>query len=357
MFSPNIIDVSENIAGAYGQFVTTNGFLNGIIRTHISPLSPDPEWLTPLRSRMGELRDTGQNWQIDMPEISTAYYGSFIDYAALIGGVAETIKGKNLNKEELLELLTTMRGELLKHQKTAAGAEKSFTAHLDNIATVEQQLNISLNAGWSELAKEEELMVKIAKAITSLQDQVDQMQDSLTSNEISSGKSYFQTAATIAYTLVTTAGEEIPYLSIISEVYTIGKMAYDLIVTDKKIDEAIDEIVKLRVEASEAAQAAAMAKGVIHLIDSFNLRMAGLSHNLPAIDQMWGAEAGKIGSAIDAINKGADPKSLLDVVTMETAATSWQALADLAQKCASYPVTAGTPVTITTDQAAAKAIA
>jgi hypothetical protein len=186
---------------------------------------------------------------------------------------------------------------------------------------------------------------------------VAQLQDNLTSAEISSGKSYFQTAATISYTLVTAAEIEIPYLSIASEIYTIGKMAYDLIVTDKEIDKAIGEIVKLRIEATEAAQAAAMSKAVIRMINNFDKQMAALAPHLPAIDQMWETEAGKVASTIDAINKGADPKTLLDVVSLKPAAASWGELSRLAQACMTYPVKTGTPVTISTDQSLHKAIA
>jgi hypothetical protein len=355
MFSPNVIEVSENIAGAHAQFLSTTGFLNGAIQTHVSPLSPDPLWLTPLRDRMQKLRDVGHKWQIDAPKIETSYYQSFIDYSALISGVAETIDGKNLSNPDLLDLLNVMRTQLLSYQKAAKTSEADFTKHLDQISSVESLLNQSLTTAWNELALEEQAMVRIAVAITSLQDEVDQLQDSLTSAEISSGKSYFQTAATISYTLVTTAGEEIPFLSIVSEVYTIGKMAYDLIVTDKKIDEAIDKIVELRVEATEAAQAVAMAKGIVHLINNFEKRMAGMAHNLPAIDQMWEAEAGKIGSAIDAINKGADPTILLDIVTMNAAAATWQSLAQLAQNCIISPVKHGKQVLISTDRSVASA--
>ncbi len=357
MLSPNVVEVSETLAGAFSQYTSVQSFGNGVIRTVISPLSPDPVWLSPLRARLANLRDTCQVWQNDGPEILVDFLQPFVNYAPLVEAVAKTAEKDAVTKADLIDLLQAMETSIDGYRAKAKSAEASFASHLKDISLAEQSLDQSLQVGWQELAKEEQQMVKIAQAITALQDRVDQLQDNLTSAEISAGKSYFQTAATISYTLVTTLGEEIPYLSIVSEVFTIGKMAYDLIVTDKQIDEAIDEIVKLRVEATEAAQAAAMAKAVIQMINNFDKRMAAMSDHLPALDQMWEAEAGKVKAVINALESGSDPATLLDLVTLTAAAASWRQLSDFSQHCMNFPIQPGKPVTISTDQTAAQAIA
>lgn len=350
MLSPNVNEVSETIAGAFSQYNTVKSFGYGVMNTVVSPLSPDPEWLTPLRARMDLLKRSCQSWQSESPEILVGFLSPFVGYAPLMEAIADTMKKPNPRTSDLIGLLKAMDESLSAHRTQTKAAETQFTRHIKEITLAEKDLDQSLQVGWEALAHEEQEMLRIAKAITTLQDRVDRLQDNLTSAEISSGKSYFQTSATIAYTLVTTAGEEIPYLSIVAEVYTIGKMAYDLIVTDQQIDEAIDEIVKLRVEASEAAQAAAMAKAIIQMINAFDKRVAGVSDHLPALDQMWEAEAAKVQAVINALESGADPSTLLDLVTLGAAAASWRELATLAQLCITFPIKRGKPVNISTDQ-------
>lgn len=348
MLSPNVVDVSETMAGAFAQYTAVQAFGDSAMRTVISPLSPDPEWLSPLRNRMEQLKLTCQDWQTASPDILVDFLSPFVSFAPLVSSVAQTAQRKGVTSVELVQLLTALQRQMAKYRAVTKSAERRFAAHIQNIALAQKDLDQSLQVGWAELAREQKAMVAIASAITRLQDRLDQLQDDLTSAEISSGKSYFQTAATISYTLVTTAGAEIPFLSIAAEIYTIGKMAYDLIVTDQEIDAAIDQISKLRIAASEAAQAAAMARGVIQTITSFDKRMAALSIHLPALDQMWQTEADKVQATINALQSRADPATLFDVLTLPAAAASWRELANMAQLCINFPIRSGKSVKIST---------
>lgn len=357
MLSPNVIETGNDIAGALNQIMAVNSFSRSATMTRISPLHPDPEWLTPLRDRMRVLGQAGQQWDIDRPEIQQTYLAPFVTYATSIEAVAEQVHAGGLTRDDLMALLGAMKTELISNREKVRSANDAFAKHLSQIRIIGQQLDKSLDAGWRELAAEEKRMISIAEQITFLQDRIDSLQQNLTSAAISNGTAYYKTAATISYTMVTAATAEIPFLSILSEVYTIGKMAYDLIVTDKEIDEAIGKLVALRIGASEAAQAAAMAKAVIRMIGNFNTRMAGLSAHLPALDRMWATEAGKIGAAMDAISSGADPFTLFDISSLRPAAASWNQLSVLARQCTTAPVLAGTPVTLSTDKTLHKAIA
>ena len=58
----------------------------------------------------------------------------------------------------------------------------------------------------------------------------------------------------------------------------------------------------------------------------------------------------EIAAALDAIQSGAVPSSVLDLATMEVAAVSWNSLAQLARQAVTTTGTPGTPVFITTDR-------
>jgi hypothetical protein len=347
MLSPNVVEISEDIAAAFSQFLAVKSFSYSAGQIVVSPLSPDPKGLPTLRQRIAVLAKISAQWQLDYPDLVVNYLKPFTNYSTTFGAFAGQVKKFGNDVGLWTEALTALHTSILAAQTQAKTAATAFMDHLDMIKTVEGQLNQSLTTAWTELADEEAKIVALATQLVRLQDRVDQLQDNLTSAEISSGKGYFQTAATISYTIMTKASVEIPYLAIVTEVYTIGKMAYDLIVTDKEINEALQQIADLTVEASEAAQAAAMSKGAIQLINSMNLQVTGLNDRLPALNRMWETEAEKISAAIDAIHSGAVPSEVFDLVSMPPAAVAWTTLAELSRKAIATTPTVGKPVFLT----------
>ena len=347
MLSPNLVEISEDIVAANSQFRAVTIFGNAAGRIVVSPLSPDPDWLPPLRHRISELAKICTQWRIDYPDNVVNYFLPFTRYATTFGAFSKQVKQFGNDIALWNDALNALHSSILAGQSQARDAAKAFRDHLRMIKIVEGQLNTSLSTAWAELSEEESKMVAIATQITRLQDRVDQLQENLTSHEISSGKSYFQTAVKISYTIMTAATVEIPYLAVVTEIYTIGKMAYDLIVTDKEIGEALQQIADLTVEASEAVQAAAMSKAVIQLINNMNFQVTGLNDHLPALDRMWETEAEKISAARDAIRSGAIPSDVFDLVSMPVASSTWDALATLSRQVFTITKIPATPVFLT----------
>ncbi|CBS91128.1 alpha-pore-forming cytotoxin subunit MakB [Azospirillum lipoferum] len=347
MLSPDVVEIGEDIAASYSQFLALNSFGTSISQTVVSPLSPDPGWLPTLRRRLATLAKLCAQWQLDYPDLLSSYFLPFTDFSSTFGAFARQSGKFGNNVEVWVQALTALHKAAVEAETVTKRAATGFTDHFSMIKTIEGQLNESLATAWQELANEEDKIVAIATQVARLQDRVAQLQDNLTSGTISAGKSYFQTAATITYTVLTSATVEIPYLAILSEIYTIGKEAYDLIVTDKEISEALQKIADLTVEASEAAQAAAMSKGVIQLITRLNLQVTGQSDHLPALNRVWEVAAEKISAAIDAIQAGAVPTQVLDLVSMPAAAAGWNTLAKLSRDAVTMVPVQGRPVFLT----------
>jgi len=354
MLSPNVIETSEDIATAFGQFRTLQSFASTSRQIVVSPLSPDPDWLPPLRTRIASLGTLGAQWLLDNPKVMVAYFQPFVNYATTFGAFAESSQKFGNNIELWTDALTALQKAIVAARQSSAVSAKSFTAALDQIKIVEGLLNQSLTTAWQELADEEQEIVEIATQIVRLQDRVDQLNESISGAYISSGKDYFKTAATISYTVMTAAEVEFPYLEIVTELYTVGKMAYDLIVTDAEIADALAQIADLTVKASQDAQAAAMSKGVIQLITSLNTRVSGLNDKLPALDRMWETEGNKVAAALDAIRSGAVPSQVFDLVSMPAAAAGWSTLSDLVTSGITQDGVIGKPVFLTNAQSKPK---
>lgn len=349
MLSPNVMTVGDLFAEAYSNIKKADSFAYAGMNTFVGKLSPDPDWLEPVRTRISMLSNVCATWQQQKPNIWSQILLPFANYYTTFSGFAEAAKDFGDDKDAWLEALDQLKQELTTAKSATEVAEGQFEMRIKNIKNVESLLETSINDAWAALAEEEKQMVELASEITHLQDQVDQLQDSITNAEISSGKSYIQTAVKISYTLVSTAGAEIPYLSIAGLVFTVGKLAYDMIVTDKEISETIDKIIDLRVEVTEEAQAAAATKAVIHLINNLDKSLLSIQSQLPHFRDMWSTERDKINEAISAINSGADPRYYFDLQTMPSAVQTWKTLADYIPKLTQTPEQ-GKPITLSTSK-------
>lgn len=346
MLAPNVVNVGEDFAEAFSDIRSVDRFAFAGMNILVGKLSPDPGWLGPVRTRIGMLSQASAAWQKDKPAIWTGVLQPFVDYYTLFQGVASVAPRFGDDKKLWLQALNTLETGLNQASATTAKAQAAFTDHIDTIKNVESLLSESLDTAWQELASEEQEMVALAAQITHLQDQVNQLESELTSSEISSGTSYIQSAVSISYTLATTMGAEVPYLAILGELFTIGKMAYLLIEGSQEIADTINKIVTLRVEISQEAQAAAATKAVIQLINNLNLSLASAQSHLPKFVQMWDTERDKISATMQAINAGVVPSQLPDLL-LNPPLASWKQLADFVPKLTANPIM-GTPVNITT---------
>jgi hypothetical protein len=347
MLSPNVNNATDQLALAYSTIRQVDAFAFASMNTMVGKLSPDPDWLPTVRQRIELLSEAGEQWQLKKTDIWAPVLNQFINYATLFSGFAQVAPNIGDDKDAWMEILNAMSAALSTGKNLTRAAEGQFTLQINNLNNIRQVLDTSIATAWSSLASEEQAMIDLATQVTALQDQLSGLEGSLSSAEIGAGKNFIQSSVTISYTLVSTAGVEVPYLAIGGLLFTVGKMAYDLIVTDKEIDQTIGKIVRLRINMSENAQAAAMSKAVIQLIDNFDKSLLAVNRQLPPMAAMWDAEQTKVRQVINAINAGANPTQIVDLVAMPAASASWNTLSDFCIKL-SQVTRNGQPVTVTT---------
>lgn len=347
MLSPDVIAVSDELAQAYATISRVDAFAYAAMNTRIGQLTPDPDWLGPVRNELALLNSTGAQWQFKKPDIWTPLLLQFVDYSSQFAGVAQVAQELGDDTGTWTQLLNKLSVSLGNAATASRAAEGQFVLQINNLNNVRQVFDTSLDNAWRSLAGEEQEMIAIAEQATRLQDCVNSLQSNLTASEIRGGKAYVQSAVSISYTLVSTVGTEIPYLNIAGLLFTVGSLAYDLIVTDPEIRDAIGQMVELRVNASEEAQAAAMSKSVIQLIDSFDRQLLAVERRLPSLAQMWSGEKEKVNQVIHSLQAGAKPSHSIDLVSLPSAAAAWNHLAGMAVRL-TQAAAPGTPVSITT---------
>lgn len=350
MLCPNVMDTCDDLAQAYSTISQVDAFCYASMNTSIGMLSPDPDWLGSVRAELAVLSAAGADWQQKKPSIWTPLLSYFTTYASLFGGVADVASQLGNDKAAWLQALKQLSDALGVGVNACQAAEGQFALRVDHMSDIQKVFDTSLDKAWASLADEEQQMIDLAAQITALQDRINSFEEHISSAEISSGQSYIQSSVSISYTLVSTAGADVPYLSVAALVYTVGKLVYDLIVTDQEIGQALDKIAELRDKASQEAQAAAMSKAVIQLIDNFDKSLLAAGRQLPALSTMWTGEKQKVDDAISALNSGATPTQLFDLLSMPVASATWAKLAAFATQLL-QAVEPGKPVLLTISKA------
>jgi len=335
MFAPDINTTKNQLTDLFNEIIGVSAYSVGVQDTLIGTLPEEPDWIPAVRSEMKLLSKAGANWMLNYStswaEILTAFANYGADFAAFSGEIKKNTH--TLTKNQIIELLSALSDELGScASKTKKGLD-ALSGFENQFTSVFPALNSSINSGWKELSEEEAEMVAIAEAITHLQDEISDLQSKIDSSNISGGKTFVQTNVKIIYSILTAASEiAVPYLSIATLAYSIGKTFYDIISDTDKINEKLLKIGNLQMKASEEAQAAAATKSVIQYLYNIEIQFLSLKKHGTGLMIMWKDEKSKIDEAINAINAGADPASFLDILTMNIANNNWDALLKYTQQ-------------------------
>jgi hypothetical protein len=347
MLCPNVNDVTDQLAQGYSTIREVDVFAYASMNTLVGKLNPDPAWLPGVRQCIELLSEAGERWRARKTDTWTPVLNQFINYATLFSGFAHAAPTIGDDRDAWMGILNTMSAAVETGKNVTRAAEGQLIWQINHLNNIRQELDTCIAIAWNGLASEEQAMVNLATQVTKLQNQLARLEGSLSSAEIASGKNFVRSSVTTSYTLVSTTGKEVPYLAIAGLLFTVGKMAYDLIVTDKEIDQTIAKIVRLRANMSEEAQAAAVSKAIIQLIDNFDKSLLAVDSQLPPIAAMWDIEKIKVRQVINAINAGTKPGRIADLAAMSSAATRWNTLSDFCIKLSQLTKN-GQPVTVTT---------
>jgi hypothetical protein len=346
MLAPDLNATLDDLAGAFSTIKRVDAFAYASMNTQIGVLSPDPDWLGSVRKELELLSAAGAQWQQDKPSVLAPTLTAFSHYSTLFPAISDAIQASRNDSSAVVDLLDQLSITLGNARESALAAERLFAQRVGLLNNIQQVFSTSIDKAWGALAKEEDQMIELAVQVTRLQDRLNSLQESINSAEIDSGKAYVQSSLSIYYTLAI-AGGDIPYLTIAGLVYTVGKLAYDVIVTDQQIKDTIRKIVETRIQMSEAAQAAAFSKAIIQLIDHFDKALLAVERKMPPFSQMWADQQRSVEAMQDDIRAGIKPGSMFNIRTMPIAAEAWRKIAEFARK---LPLTIqqGKPIILST---------
>lgn len=352
MLSPSVDDVLRLLTQSLNEIflidryaVTTNNIL-------IGKLAPDPQWLPSVRNRVAMLGQAGSAWLSAKPGIWAPVLSQFASYNATFAAVADEQKNGKLNTAaQWLPMLNEFLLPALSECVTATNAaDAALTAQLRAFSAIQPLLENSINTAWAALAHEEQQMVDIANQLGQLQELVGSLQDSVTVADISTGETVVGTTVTTLYNIAAEAGESFSFLSMTESAITVGRFFFDVISHTAEVGDALEQIAALQIRASEEAQAAAGTKMVLRLLYNLQATFRSIVDIIPQLTTMWRNEKEKVRDAAEALDAGADPRTLFDLQTVSIAAASWQTIAAFALAIPALKSESGKPVVLNPQQ-------
>lgn len=347
MLSPSITNAQSLLTQAFNEVLRLDGYASNVGSIRIGTLPDDPGWLASVRSRVAMLASAGAAWTASKPDIWGAVLLQFTDYAAAFSGVASRQASGTTSAGQWITLLQqVLLPQLDTAVKATRAADAALQADYQKFRDIQPLLADSINQGWQALGDEEAQMVAIAGQLVHLQDVVASLSQSITGDEISTGKSVTTTTVTMLYNVATAAGGSFSFLSMATAAFTVGKMYYDIIEGTAEVNDTLQQIATLQLEASEEAQAAAGTKMVLQLLYSLELSFGAISDVLPQIQAMWENEQQKVQALVEALQAGGDPALEFEIVSMPAANANWQAINHFALLLPALRTQVGTPVTL-----------
>ena len=312
------MDVSDRLADAYSNMLKLDGYAYGCNNITVAKLSPDLDWLPAFRNHISILNDSCVLWMKNRPSLWSDLLIPFSNYTSLFSGFTKLADQLN-TKDQWLEALQQLSDALKQAKNDTKSATSKFDQYFQNIKDVQFLLDESIEDGWKALSEEETEMQKIAAALQHLQDTVESLEDNLSGAMLRSGQSYIQSSISICYTLVSTAGASVPFLSVAGLAFTVGKTFYDIISTDKEVEKTLNEITELQNQASKVAQATAATKMILYSTYNLEKQFLGVQYNIQLFTGIWDNEIVKVQTVANAIQSGADPKLYFDLKSMPSA--------------------------------------
>lgn len=349
MLSPAVPDTLEKLTDAYAGILALDSFALTCNSIQIVPIPQQPAWLPAVRAEIQQLDVAADAWQQDRATVWAPVILAFQDFYASFSGVATMLDPKTRNNADfwigILEqmLLPAVNKSLASTQ----AAEKELKVRMDAFSAVLPQMDKSIAQGWSELASEEQQMLKLTEQLGELNQTVTSLGSKLTSDAIGTGKGVAQSAVSMLYT-AGAAGVEasVPIVGLVVAVLTIGKSFYDMVEDDNQLIATMDQINAIKVQLSDEALGLALTKSTLQTLYSVEMQYLALRDALPGLIDLWTNQQSKVEDAIEALKAGAQPDQYLDLKTLPKSLAAWQSIETFVERITHLDITVGEPVTI-----------
>lgn len=292
-------------------------------------------WVASLRTRLDLLAQDAETWLDDKPAVASLPFFGFFVYRNAFSAAADTLRGdtsKEIKVKALDRLLAAAQANISSAQK----ARLQFGRWVNQALTHLDDMDESIQDAWANLGSAEKKVVGLAEKIVAVQDTLATLNgvvapDQLSSQTISDLTKVLANSASLVYS-VAFAGLPIPYMSVATTFFTLGKLFYTIFSTDQKIHQQLQELEDYRLDLDEAQLALAQTKAALSSLYDLKLLLSDQHSSLTEVETFWQAEARNITTVRDRFVMAPDiSPDDPELRQLPVAQAAWDTLKDSAQ--------------------------
>ncbi|MBD5117582.1 MAG: hypothetical protein HDT37_00400 [Clostridiales bacterium] len=303
MLAPDDLDaVTGTLRSVYAEMrhadrlVTTGGSFR------VYDIGEKTTWVTSLRTRVALLAKDAEAWLDDKPAVASLPLSGFISYRNAFSAAAATLQG-DTSKDTKVQALDRLGVAARDCMQDAQKARFQFERWTSGALTHLDDMDESIKDAWANLGRTEKKIVELSERIVAVQDGLNALTgvvapDQLSSQTISDLAKILSNSASMVYS-VAIAGLPVPYLSVLSTFFTVGKLFYTIFATDAKIHKQLKELEGCRLDLDEAQLALAQTKAALSSLYNLKQLLSGQRSSLVEIETFWQEELRNITTVRD----------------------------------------------------------
>lgn len=336
MLAPDNLDaVTGTLKSVYAQMRHADRLvaLGGGFRVY--DIGEKATWVASLRTRVAMLAKDAETWMDDKPAVASLPLSAFQTYRNAFSAAVTALQGDH-SKEVKVQTLERLYATAQSCRDDTRKARFQFERWVSGALTHLDDMDESIKDAWGNLGSAEKRVVELSARIVAIQDGLNTLTgvvapDQLSSHTISDLSTILCNSASLVYS-VAFAGLPVPYLSVVSTFFTLGKLFYTIFSTEEKIHQQLKELEHYRLELDEAQLALAQTKAVLASLYDLKLLLSGQHSSFGELETFWQGELRNIATVRDKFALAAEiPPDDPELGQLPIAQAAWDTLKGSAQ--------------------------
>lgn len=295
----------------------------------------DDGWISTLQARSSLLAEDAEHWLDVKPSVASKPLSTFLTYTNAFWAASEALQS-GASKDVVVQSLDRLSAAANSCVVESRTARLQFEQWINDAMVHASGVEDSIQESWAVLGSTERKVVDLSERIIQVQNDLQTLSGVIAPDQLSS-----QTLDGLSTVLINTAsiiyrvafeGLSIPYLSVASTFFTLGKLFYTIYSTSDQIQTEIRALSKYRLDLSRTQLALAQTKAVIQSLYDMRQLLASQRSSFMDIETFWSNEARNITTvrnkfALMRTIPADDP----EIQQLPAAALTWGILKDKAQ--------------------------
>lgn len=303
---------------------------------HIYPFREETNWIKVFRNQSTFLHQNGIAWQDRKAAIVSSVLSPFGAYKNTFEPVANFL-GHTQDIDTAVILLNQLIKKTEENIRSVHNAASSYGHWLDDTALNIAPLEKCIHDGWKELGNAEQDVIRLSEEIVQLQNNLQQLDgvitlDSLSSHTVSGISNIMTNTASMIYS-VAVAGYAVPYLTVISTFFTLGKTFYDIFSTADKLQQEIQALIQHKRSLSFAQTALAQTKAVLTTVYDIKANIIKQHNSINLLEAFWENERRNLSTVKNHLLASNDYRTMeSEILQLPIANSVWFSLKDISKQ-------------------------